>query len=89
MSASVLDVVALVTAALSIVASAVAYVATRRVQLALGTLLDLLLAAGLVRLSNPGVTFRSLLTAATIIAVRKIATYGFRAARADSAAAPE
>lgn len=85
MSASlggVLSTLALLVTAAALVCGGLAYARTRQIGTALPILLDLLTAAGLLRLSDPDVTGRSLLTAATIIAVRKLALVGFHAADA-------
>lgn len=56
-------------------------VATRQLRVALPVLLELLLAAGLLRLSAGG-TWTGIATAAVIVAVRKVAGTGIRSARA-------
>jgi hypothetical protein len=69
---------ATLVAAAALVAGAVALAATRRPALALGVFLDLLLAAGLLRLvGDPG--WRAILTAAAIVALRRLIGAGLRA----------
>ncbi|WP_448641833.1 hypothetical protein [Geodermatophilus sp. URMC 63] len=68
---------ALVVSGLALVAGAVALVATRRPALALGVLLDLLLAAGLLRLAAEP-TWTSLATAAAVVALRRLIGAGLR-----------
>jgi hypothetical protein len=68
----------LTVGALALVAGAVALVATRRPALALGVLLDLLLAAGLLRLAAEP-TWTSLATAAAVVGLRRLAGGGLRA----------
>ncbi len=67
---------------LGLIAAACVLLRTRQVQLALGVLLDFLLAAGLLRLSHD-TTPRALATAATIVLVRKIVAFGLTARRSD------
>ena len=67
----VLQTAALVATALGLLSAAVVLVATRHLQQALGTLLEFLMAAGLLRLSTDA-TWSALLTAVVIIAVRKL-----------------
>ncbi len=67
---------------LGLIAAACVLLRTRQVQLALGVLLDFLLAAGLLRLSHD-TTPRTLPTAATIILVRKIVALGLTACRSN------
>lgn len=62
---------ALVVTVLGLLSATVVLGATRRVSPALGTLLDFLLAAGLLRLSADA-AWSTLLTAALVIAVRKL-----------------
>ena len=64
--------------ALALVAGAVALVATRRPALALGVLLDLLLAAGLLRLAAEQ-TWGSIATAAAVVLLRRLIGAGLRA----------
>ncbi|MEU3254876.1 hypothetical protein [Streptomyces sp. NPDC006997] len=66
----------LVTGAGLAVAVAV-YATTRRIGHALPVLLDFLTAAGLIRLAGD-VSWDSILAAAAVIAVRKVATFGSR-----------
>jgi hypothetical protein len=69
---------ALGVSALAVVAAVVALVATRRPALALGVLLDLLLAAGLLRLAAEP-TWSSIATAAAVVALRRLIGVGLRA----------
>jgi hypothetical protein len=67
-----------VVAAAALVAGALALASTRRPALALSVFLDLLLAAGLLRLvGEPG--WRTILTAAAIVALRRLIGAGLRA----------
>lgn len=58
---------------------------TRDIRTALPVLLDLLVAAGLLRLSAPEVSWRALVTAAALIAIRRLAGWGLTTARAAAA----
>jgi hypothetical protein len=69
---------ALGVGALALVAGAVTLAATRRPALALGVLLDLLLAAGLLRLAAEP-TWTSLATAAAVVLLRRLIGVGLRA----------
>ena len=69
---------ALAVSALALGAGTVALVATRRPALALGVFLDLLLAAGLLRLAAEQ-TWTSLGTAAAIVLLRRLIGAGLRA----------
>ncbi|SFP69693.1 Protein of unknown function [Geodermatophilus dictyosporus] len=69
---------ALLVSGLALLAGAVALVATRRPALALGVLLDLLLAAGLLRLAAEP-TWTSIATAAAVVALRRLIGAGLRA----------
>lgn len=65
-------------AAAALLAGAIALASTRRPAVALPVLLDLLLAAGLVRLAgDPG--WAALLTAAAVVALRRLIGAGLRA----------
>ena len=62
----------------ALVAGALTLLVTRRPALALSVLLDLLLAAGLLRLAgDPG--WRSIAVAASIVALRRVIGFGLRA----------
>ncbi|MGY1640254.1 hypothetical protein ACI782_03865 [Geodermatophilus sp. SYSU D00703] len=80
------------TAAVAVVAAAVlsgvlAPAVTRRPPLALALFLDLLLAAGLLRLTgDPG--WRALATAAAIVVIRRLAGAGLRTARRNWSGGP-
>lgn len=78
----VLHAAATACTVLGLIAAACALLRTRQVPLALGVLLDFLLAAGLLRLSHD-TTARALATAATIVLVRKIVAFGLTVRRAD------
>jgi hypothetical protein len=81
MTAVLRDVTALaavVVAAAALVAGAVALATTRRPRVALPVLLDLLLAAGLLRLTGDP-DWPALATAASIVAVRQLLRIGLRA----------
>ncbi|SDD39770.1 Protein of unknown function [Geodermatophilus telluris] len=79
---------ALAVSGLALVAGTVALAATRRPALALAVLLDLLLAAGLLRLAAEP-TWTSLGTAAAIVALRRLIGAGLRAGgRTLASAAP-
>jgi hypothetical protein len=58
-----------------LVAASAVFVRGQDVRLTIGVLLDLLLAAGLLRLSGDP-TPRTILTATVIIAIRKIVSFG-------------
>lgn len=76
----VVDAAALLVSGAAVVAGLVALVVTREIGAALAVLLDMLLAAGLLRLSHaptPG----ALATAASIILVRKLVGIGLAAGR--------
>ena len=75
----VAGLVPLVIAA-ALLLSALALLATRRIGTALPILLDLLLAAGLLRLSATA-SWQAIGSAAAIVVVRKAATLGITAAR--------
>lgn len=68
---------ALGTGLAAVLAGALALVVTRRMLTAVGVLLDLLLAAGLLRLvGDPG--WQAILTAAGILALRRLVGAGLR-----------
>ena len=67
-----------VTAGLAL--SALTLLSTRRLSAALPVLLDLLLAAGLLRLSATA-SWQAIASAAAIVVIRKLATLGITAAR--------
>ncbi len=71
----VYDVTSLVVAASALVAGALAFAVTWRLRTGLGVLLDLLLAAGLLRLAAQP-TWTGIATAAAIVAVRKLVGFG-------------
>jgi hypothetical protein len=74
---AVIGACALALTGAALVCGALALVATRRPALALGVLLDLLLAAGLLRLTGvPG--WSALTTAASIVALRRLVGFGLR-----------
>ena len=78
--AAVAGVAALVATAAGLVAAAVTLAVTRRPLLALGVLLDFLLAAGLLRLTGrPG--WPVLATAAAVVVLRRLIGVGLRAGR--------
>jgi hypothetical protein len=84
--APLLDAAALAVTGAGLVAAAVVLVATRRPLPALTVLLDLLLAAGLLRLTgSPG--WPALLTAASVVLLRRLVGSGLRAG-APAAAPP-
>ena len=64
-------------AAAAVLSGVVALAATRRPALALGILLDMLVAAGLLRLLGDP-TWEAIATAAIAIAIRHLVTYGLR-----------
>jgi hypothetical protein len=78
-SALVAALVPVVVAA-ALAVSALTLLSTRRIATALPVLLDLLLAAGLLRLSATG-TWQAIASAAAIVLIRKLATLGITAAR--------
>jgi hypothetical protein len=80
-------VLALGVSGLALVAGALALVSTRRPALALGVLLDLLLAAGLLRLAAEP-TWTSIATAAAVVALRRLIGAGLRAGGRVLADAP-
>ena len=79
MTAVVAGLVPLVVAAALLVSGLVLLV-TRRVGVSLPVLLDLLLTAGLLRLSASA-SWQAIASAAAIVVVRKLATLGIAAAR--------
>lgn len=68
---------ALLCTAAALVCGALALLVTRKFAMALAVLLDLLLAAGLLRLALPP-TPQRLLTAASLVVVRRLAGVGLR-----------
>ncbi|MGY2084085.1 DUF1622 domain-containing protein [Blastococcus sp. SYSU DS0539] len=75
--AAVTGAAAELVAGAAVISALVALGATRRPALALGILLDLLVAAGILRLiGNPG--WQSIATAAAVIALRHLVGYGLR-----------
>ncbi|SEK64959.1 Protein of unknown function [Blastococcus sp. DSM 46786] len=75
--AAVTGTMSQVVAAIALVSGGLALAVTRRPALALGILLDLLVAAGLLRLvGDPG--WRTVATVAIVIAIRHLVTYGLR-----------
>jgi len=74
---TLLQAAALLTTVLGLGCGTLVLVCRHDVRSALAVLLEFLLAAGLLRLSDHP-TYRSLATAAVIIAVRKIVTIGLR-----------
>jgi hypothetical protein len=79
LSALVASLVPLVIAA-ALAVSALTLLSTRRIATALPVLLDLLLAAGLLRLSATA-SWQAIASAAAIVLIRKLATLGITAAR--------
>ena len=73
--AAALQAAALACTVLGLLAATAVLLRTRQVQLSLGVLLDFLLAAGLLRLSHAA-TGQALATAAMIVLIRKVATFG-------------
>lgn len=82
----VLELVPPVCTGLGLVCAGAVLVGTRDVRFAVAVLLDFLLAAGLVRLGDDP-TPRALLTAAVVVALRRLLTYGLRLAPARPLAA--
>lgn len=79
---------AVAVAAAALVAGVVALSVTRRPPLAIAVFLDLLLAAGLLRLAgDPG--WQALATAASIVAIRRLVGAGLRRARRTRTAPQE
>lgn len=76
MIAELASAASILVAAAAILAGFVVMASTRNVRLALSVLLELLTAAGLLRLVGAS-TLTPVLTAAGIIAIRQIATLGF------------
>lgn len=76
---SLLDAAALLVTAAAFVAASTALLVTRRWRVALAVLLDLLTAAGLLRLAQPPDLGR-LAAAAAVLAVRRLAVAGLRPA---------
>lgn len=72
-------------AAAGILLGGLALAATRRVQVALGILLDLLLAAGLLRLVLAD-RWSAIATAAALVVIRKVVVLGLSAAESPGAA---
>jgi hypothetical protein len=79
LSALVAALVPVVVAA-GLALSALTLLSTRRLSAALPVLLDLLLAAGLLRLSATA-SWQAIASAAAIVVIRKLATLGITAAR--------
>jgi hypothetical protein len=84
LSALVTALVPVVVAA-ALAVSALTLLSTRRIATALPVLLDLLLAAGLLRLSATA-SWQAIASAAAIVLIRKLATLGITAARKARAA---
>lgn len=80
MSTVIATAVPIVVAA-ALVLSGSVLVATRDVRAALPVLLDLLLVAGLVRLSATG-TWEAIGSAALVVVIRKVVTFGITTGRA-------
>ncbi len=80
MIAAVVTSLVPVVIASALLVSALTLVATRNPWVALPVLLDLLLAAGLLRLSATA-SWRAIATAATIVAIRKLVGLGLAAGR--------
>ena len=76
----VVDALAPVVVAAALVVSGLSLLVTRRIGTALPVLLDLLLAAGLLRLSATA-SWQAVGSAAAIVLVRKLATLGISATR--------
>jgi hypothetical protein len=74
-----------VVVAAALAVSALTLLSTRRIATALPVLLDLLLAAGLLRLSATA-SWQAIASAAAIVLIRKLATLGITAARKARAA---
>lgn len=75
----VLEVLAQVCTLLALVSAGAVLLRTRDVRLALGVLLQLLLAAGLLRLSADP-TWRTVLLAAVVVVLRQVVVVGLRGA---------
>ncbi|MEY9214632.1 DUF1622 domain-containing protein [Thermobifida halotolerans] len=87
MTATVQILVPLVTAA-GLMAAAVCLARTRRAVLALGVLVDFLIAAGLLRLTADP-SWSDIALAAIVIAVRKLASVGLRVSQRAGESARE
>jgi len=74
---ALLHLAALVATAFGLIAAAVVFAAARRLMPALAVLLDFLIAAGLLRLVGEP-SWDAIVTAAAVIAVRKLVTAGLR-----------
>ena len=74
------DVVVLLVALASVAVSGLVLIRTRRLAVALPVLLDLLLAAGLLRLSAVA-SWHAIAAAAGIVAIRTVVSSGLRATR--------
>ncbi|WP_206319859.1 hypothetical protein [Streptomyces zingiberis] len=72
---ALIETAALLSAVLGVPAALIVYARVREVGTALGVLLDFLAAAGLIRLSA-AMSWSSILGAAAVITVRKVAAYG-------------
>lgn len=79
---------ALLCTAAAVVSGLLVGAATRQLHAALPVLLELLLAAGLLRLSAGG-TWTGIATAVVIVAVRKVAGVGIRTARGAAHVGPQ
>ncbi|TYP88862.1 DUF1622 domain-containing protein [Blastococcus xanthinilyticus] len=75
--AAVTGVMSQVVAGIALVSGGLALAVTRRPALALGILLDLLVAAGLLRLAGDP-DWRAILSTAAVVALRHLVSYGLR-----------
>ncbi|GAA2566097.1 MULTISPECIES: hypothetical protein [Streptomyces] len=75
----ILTAAALLVTAAGVVSAGAAYAISRRISQALPVLLDFLTGAGLIRLAAD-LSWNSILVAAAVIAVRKVAAVGVAAA---------
>jgi hypothetical protein len=78
--ATVTAVAALICSGMAVLVGVLTFGVTRRGRLALAVFLDLLLAAGLLRLSGSP-TWPGLLTAAALVAIRRLVGSGLRRSR--------
>ncbi|MGN6301740.1 MAG: hypothetical protein ACTHN8_11700 [Angustibacter sp.] len=83
--ASLSSAAALMIAAAALLLGGLALASTRRLHPALGILLDLLLAAGLLRLAFLG-TSKAIAGAAALVVIRKLAVYALSTAAVTPAA---
>lgn len=78
MESMLLQGAALLLTALGLVCGLLVLARGRDVRLAVAVLLEFMLGAGLLRLSDHPTTYRTIATAAVVVIVRKLITFGLR-----------